>query len=134
MSGQMEGKMAHDHHAHLMALTKTDTKFKSLVAKYGMPQPGPKSCTELNEGDICMETKCFNGKKIIMKCDGSGGCTQYSEVACEDAPAAMMAEPARMAVKPKAKGKTKSKANTKSKAKAARKAKTKSKSTSRRGK
>jgi hypothetical protein len=83
--------------AHLMKLTKSDPKFKKLVAKYGMPQTGPKSCTELNEGDVCMETECVNGKKIVMKCDASGGCTQYSEVACNDAVIAKKPAPKRKA-------------------------------------
>jgi hypothetical protein len=74
--------MAKAHEAHLVALMKSDRKFKRLIAKYGMPKAGPKDCTELNQGDVCMETKCFKGKKIVMKCDGSGGCTQYFEVPC----------------------------------------------------
>ena len=68
--------------AHLETLLKTDLKFKALVDKYGLPQAGPKSCTELNEGDVCMETLCRNGMKLVMRCDGSGGCTNYSEEPC----------------------------------------------------
>jgi hypothetical protein len=68
--------------AHLEMLLKSDLKFKQLVEKYGMPKAGPKSCTELEPGDVCMETDCVDGKKLVMTCDGSGGCTRYSEVSC----------------------------------------------------
>ena len=67
--------------AHLTKLAKADPKFKALVNKYGTPR-GPKDCTELNPGDVCMVTDCVDGKRIVMRCDGSGGCTNYSEESC----------------------------------------------------
>jgi hypothetical protein len=56
-------------------------EFKALVDKHGKPKPGPKTCDQLNDGDICMETDCNNGKKIVMKCRGNE-CVDYSEVDC----------------------------------------------------
>lgn len=67
--------------SHLTRLAAADPKFKTLIAKYGMPR-GPKDCTELNPGDVCMVTDCVDGKRIVMRCDGTGGCTSYSEEAC----------------------------------------------------
>lgn len=67
--------------SHLTRLAAADPKFKTLVAKYGRPR-GPKDCTELNPGDVCMVTDCVDGKRIVMRCDGTGGCTSYSEEAC----------------------------------------------------
>jgi len=58
-----------------------DEKFKALVEKYGEPKAGPKTCDQLNEGDICMETDCYQGKKLVMKCKGRE-CVDYSEVNC----------------------------------------------------
>jgi hypothetical protein len=81
--------------AHVTKLAKTDPKFKKLVTKYGMPQAGPKDCTELNENDVCMMTACNNGKRIVMRCDGSGGCTRYSEEPCTDTVAMVAKRPAR---------------------------------------
>jgi hypothetical protein len=69
------------HSRHLNELVKKDPKFKALVAKHGMPR-GPKDCTEMNPGDICMVSNCVDGKRIEMRCDGSGGCTDYKVVPC----------------------------------------------------
>lgn len=69
------------HSAHLTKLVAKDANFKTLVAKYGMPR-GPKDCTELNPNDICMVTDCVDGKRIVMRCDGNGACTRYSEEPC----------------------------------------------------
>ncbi len=67
--------------ANLTKLAKADRKFKALVSTYGVPR-SPRDCTELSPGDICMVTDCVNGKRIVMRCDGSGGCTKYSEEPC----------------------------------------------------
>jgi hypothetical protein len=67
--------------SHVTRLIKSDAKFKALIKQYGMPRAA-KDCTELNKGDICMVTDCVDGKRIVMRCDGSGGCTDYSEEPC----------------------------------------------------
>jgi len=68
------------HSHHLKALVKKDPEFKALVAKHGMPR-GPKDCTEMNPGDVCMVSNCVDGKRIEMRCKG-GACTDYKVVPC----------------------------------------------------
>lgn len=67
--------------ADVTRLIKTDSKFKALTKKYGLPR-APKDCTELNKGDVCMVTDCVDGKRMVIKCNGSGGCDDYHEEDC----------------------------------------------------
>jgi hypothetical protein len=68
--------------AQMQQKIAADSTFKSLVDTYGQPKTSGGDCTTKQAGDICMESDCVNGKKIVMKCDGSGGCTDYEEVDC----------------------------------------------------
>lgn len=69
--------------SHVTKLLQEDSKFKSLVTKYGRPRVrGSKSVLGNNPGDICMMTECYKGKRIVMRRDKSGGCTIYSEEDC----------------------------------------------------
>ena len=70
-----------DSDAAFKALIENDAEFRDLVATFGTPQK-IKDCTELNEDDICMETKCYQGYRIVMKCNGNGGCVRYSREKC----------------------------------------------------
>lgn len=70
------------HAHHLKKLAEADPHFKALVGKFGMPR-ATKDCSEMNPGDPCMVTDCVDGKRIVMKCDGSGGCTRYSVEECQ---------------------------------------------------
>jgi hypothetical protein len=92
------------HVTHVNRLIKSDTKFKALVKQYGKPR-ATKDCTELSKGDICMVTDCVDGKRIVMRCDGSGGCTDYSEESCTSSATAAAAKLAkRTAAKKRARG------------------------------
>jgi hypothetical protein len=63
------------------SLIENDAQFRSLVAKFGVPKKVA-DCTELNENDICMQTECYQGQRIVMRCNGAGACDRYSEEAC----------------------------------------------------
>ena len=71
--------MARDN---IRELLETDREFKALVDKYGTPESVGKDCTELKPGEICMQTDCVDHKRIVMRCDGSGGCTVYALEDC----------------------------------------------------
>jgi hypothetical protein len=73
--------MAPSSKAFLTNLSKSDAKFKKLVGQYGLPEP-VSGASGKNPGDICMETDCVDGKKIVMRRDKSGDCTEYSEEDC----------------------------------------------------
>jgi hypothetical protein len=69
--------------SHVTKLLQSDRKFKSLVTKYGRPRVrGPKNIRGIKAGDICMMTECYRGKKIVMRRDRNGNCTEYSEEPC----------------------------------------------------
>lgn len=70
-----------DKDAPFKALVETNSAFRALVATYGVPHKVA-DCTELNEDDICMQTECYQGYRIVMRCNGSGGCVRYSREAC----------------------------------------------------
>ena len=79
------GRAKPAHVRHIEGLAKADPKLKRLVAKYGVPKPIAKAAfaaAAVRPGDICMETDCVDGKKIVMRRDNSGNCTEYSEVDC----------------------------------------------------
>jgi hypothetical protein len=71
-----------------MAMTKeqyeqllTIPEFKNLIDLYGIPKTSGKTCNELDDGAICMETACRNGKKLVIRCKG-GEPVDYSEEDC----------------------------------------------------
>lgn len=69
--------------AELDALINSNMKFKRLVAIYGKPKPvGSCGDPDANPGDICMESNCVNGKKLVMRCDKTNGCTVHAEIPC----------------------------------------------------
>jgi hypothetical protein len=70
-----------DNDAAFKNLVESDSEFRSLVATYGVPKK-IKDCTELNEDDICMQTECYQGFRIVMKCNGNGACVKYSREEC----------------------------------------------------
>ena len=64
------------------ALIASDGTFANLVQVHGTPV-AVKDCTvDGQPGDICMEGNCVNGKKLVMRCDNSNGCTVYDTVPC----------------------------------------------------
>jgi hypothetical protein len=60
----------------------TDANFRNLVGTFGQPAATGGDCSTKQRGDICMESNCIGGQKIVMKCDASGGCTDYEVVPC----------------------------------------------------
>ena len=73
------------HVKHINALAKADPAFKRLIAKYGVPKPTVRQAhvaSVASAGAICMETDCVDGKKIVMRRDAAGDCTEFSEVPC----------------------------------------------------
>jgi hypothetical protein len=70
-----------DNDATFKALIENDAQFRSLVATFGVPQKVA-DCTELNENDICMQTECSQGFRIVMRCNGNGACDRYAQEAC----------------------------------------------------
>jgi hypothetical protein len=70
-----------DGDAAFKALIETDAEFRDLVKTFGTPRKVA-DCSELKEDDVCMETVCYQGYRIVMKCNGSGGCVRYSREAC----------------------------------------------------
>ncbi len=73
------------HVKHINALAKANPAFKRLIAKYGAPKPTIKRAhiaSVASAGEICMETDCVDGKKIVMRRDAAGDCTEFSEVPC----------------------------------------------------
>lgn len=52
-------------------------------ATYGASAPAAGvDCLTQPEGTLCAETACVDGFKILMYCDGSGGCSRYFKVPC----------------------------------------------------
>jgi hypothetical protein len=68
--------------AQMQAKIESDNTFRGLVETYGHPAATGGDCSTKHAGDICMESDCVNGKKIVMKCNSSGGCTEYAVVPC----------------------------------------------------
>lgn len=68
--------------AQMQELIGADPNFRSLVSIYGQPAVTGGDCSTKKPGDICMESDCVDGKKIVMRCDESGDCTVYEEVPC----------------------------------------------------
>jgi hypothetical protein len=63
------------------ALINTNDHFRGLVAIYGRPKEvGRCGDPASNPGDICMESDPQNGKKLIMRCNNSNGCTEHDEI------------------------------------------------------
>jgi hypothetical protein len=56
---------------------------RANAQKYGRPK-NVLDCGDANAnpGDICMEGECENGKKLIMLCNNSNGCTVECYVPC----------------------------------------------------
>jgi hypothetical protein len=68
--------------AQMNAKIRNDLIFGTLVEALGRPV-AVKDCTKDGQpGDICMEGNCVNGKKLVMKCDESNGCTVYTVERC----------------------------------------------------
>jgi hypothetical protein len=67
---------------HMLHLINTDKGFRSLVGTYGAPVYAQGDCSHASPGDICLETACVAGKKLVMKCDATKGCTEYEEMPC----------------------------------------------------
>lgn len=64
------------------ALIRVDPDFARLVQIYGRPTR-IKDCTiDGNPGDICMVGNCVNGKRLVLKCDDTFGCTIREEIPC----------------------------------------------------
>jgi|SRR5215469_2473072 len=61
-----------------------DPTFAVLVHALGIPVAIVDCTTGGHQGEICMESNCVNGKKLVMKCDQSNGCTDYEVVRCPD--------------------------------------------------
>ena len=40
------------------------------------------SCAAKRPGDLCSEGGCVDGKKLVMYCDNSNGCTHWVEMPC----------------------------------------------------
>jgi hypothetical protein len=75
------------HVTHINALAAANPAFKALVAKYGVPKPmagstALKPVVTESANAICMETDCVDGKKIVMRRNSAGDCTEFSEVPC----------------------------------------------------
>ena len=73
------------HVKHVNALAKANPAFARLVAKYGMPKPTVKQAhiaSAASADEICMETDCVDGKKIVMRRNAAGDCTKFSEESC----------------------------------------------------
>jgi len=68
--------------AQMQEKIDADETFRGLVNIYGQPAPSGGDCSTKQPGDICMESDCVGGQKIIMKCDASGDCTEYHLVPC----------------------------------------------------
>jgi len=84
-SGRKTARRTPAHVKHINALAKADPAFKRLIAKYGMPKPTVMQAhvaSLANAGEICMETDCVDGKKIVMRRGATGDCTEFSEVPC----------------------------------------------------
>lgn len=63
-----------------------DPTFAVLVHALGIPAAIVDCTAGGHQGEICMESNCVNGKKLVMKCDQSNGCTDYEVVRCPDIP------------------------------------------------
>lgn len=69
--------------AQIDILINTNPHFRTLVATYGRPKEvGNCGDPASNPGDICMESDCVSGKKLIMRCNNSNGCTEHDEIPC----------------------------------------------------
>jgi hypothetical protein len=69
--------------AQIKDLMAANAQFRNLVHIYGKPRPVG-NCSEpgAKPGDICMEGNCVNGKKLVMMCNKTNGCTLHAEVPC----------------------------------------------------
>jgi hypothetical protein len=59
-----------------------DATFAVLCHALGIPAAIKNCAAGGQPGDMCMESNCVNGKKLVMRCDQSNGCTVYEVVRC----------------------------------------------------
>jgi hypothetical protein len=59
-----------------------DPTFATLVHALGLPVAIVDCAAGGRPGEICMESNCVNGKKLVMRCDQGHGCTVYEVVRC----------------------------------------------------
>ena len=55
------------------------SELQTLIEQYGEPLE-VYACGNL--GDICKVYKCANGKRLVLKCNGSNGCDVPTYVDC----------------------------------------------------